>query len=168
MRAMRLHVRAMRRFGQTRLFAKVMPVLAPPVDRLAHKVSGGRVRIAQLFLPTLMLTAVGRRSGQPRTSPIAYVRDGDRYALAATNFGKPDHPAWSANLLANPDALITVDGEEIPVRARLAEPDERERLWQRFTAMWPAYDAYVARSGRIPRVFVLEPRAGEPDVTGSP
>ena len=159
MQRMDLHVRAMRRFGRTRLFGVVMPVLAPPVDRLAHRLSGGRLRVGQLFLPTLMLTTMGRRSGQPRATPVAYVREGDGFALLATNFGKPDHPAWSANLLAQPDALVTVDGGPLPVRARLAEGAERDRLWRRFNEVWPAYETYVQRSGRTPRMFVLEPRA---------
>ena len=151
--------RTMRRFGRTRLFAAIMPTLAPPADRLAHRLSGGRVVLAQIFLPTLVLTATGRRSGQLRQTPVAYVRDGDRFALAATNFGKAQHPAWSANLLTNPRAAVVVDGVEQMVVARLAEPGERERLWDAFTAMWPAYDTYVERSGRTPRIFVLEPEA---------
>lgn len=146
------------RAGRKRWFAWVGARVAPHVDRAFARVSGGRT-LARLFAPTLLLTAVGRRSGQPRTVPLLYVAYGDAYALAATNWGQAHHPAWSSNLLANPDATITIDGREQPVRARLATDAERAELWPRFTRMWPAYADYAERiTTRDVRMFLLEPR----------
>ncbi len=108
-------------------------------------------------LPSLLLTTTGRRSGLPRTVPLLYVPDGARYVVIASNWGQQHHPAWSANLLAEPDATVSIHGHDVAVRARLADPAERDRLWPSITRTWPAYDTYVERSGRDIRVFLLEP-----------
>jgi deazaflavin-dependent oxidoreductase (nitroreductase family) len=130
-----------------------------PVDTWIQRRTGGRLTvIGRHGLPSLLLTTTGRRTGQPRTVPLLYLPDGDRYVVIASNWGQQHHPAWSGNLLANPEATVSVDGRETAVRARLADPAERERLWPAITRVWPAYDTYVERSGRDIRVFVLEPR----------
>lgn len=157
--AQRTRADLVRRAGHTRLFAEVGKRIAPPVDRTLHRLSGGRLHAAEGLLPTLLLVHTGRKTGREHHTPLAYVRHGDGYALAATNWGQPEHPAWSSNLLANPDAYVEVDGGVTPVRARLVTEEEREELWPRFVAMWPAYDTYVERaSNRDVRVFLCDPR----------
>jgi deazaflavin-dependent oxidoreductase (nitroreductase family) len=104
-----------------------------------------------------MLTTTGRRTGQSRCQPLLYTLDGNGYVVVATNWGFPTHPGWSANLLANPAAIIEVRGRRIPVRAVLAEGSERERLWQLVTPGWRAYQTYAAAAERTMRVFLLVP-----------
>lgn len=144
------------KLGHTRWFAAVMKRVAPPVDRLLYGRFGGRTLGAGP--PTLLLTTVGRKSGRERTVPLLYVRhEGDALAVAASNWGQEHHPAWSENLLANPEARVTVGHETFSCRARLAGADEKAALWPRFVELWPAYDTYQSRSGRDIRVFILEP-----------
>ncbi|TWD73387.1 deazaflavin-dependent oxidoreductase (nitroreductase family) [Kribbella amoyensis] len=131
-----------------------------PVDRWLQQRTGGRLTIiGRTALPSLLLTTTGRKSGLPRTVPLLYAPDGDAFVITASNWGQQHHPAWSANLLAAPDAVVAISGDrEIPVRAVLAEGAERERVWPLVCKVWPAYDTYVERSGRDVRVFVLTPR----------
>lgn len=132
---------------------------AVPADRWLQRKTGGRITIiGRTALPTLLLTTQGRKSGLPRTVPLLYAPDGDRFVVTASNWGQQNHPAWSANLLACKEATVSLPGgREIPVRAVLAEGTERDRVWPLVTRVWPAYDTYVERSGRAIRVFVLTP-----------
>jgi deazaflavin-dependent oxidoreductase (nitroreductase family) len=142
----------------SRRWLKTIGLASAPMDRFVGRVSHGRITSTGLLgLPSLMLTTTGRRSGQQRCQPLLYTLDGDGYVVVATNFGLPTHPGWSANLLANPDAIIEVRGRRIPARAELAEGSERERLWRLVTPGWPAYETQAAASGRIVRVFRLVP-----------
>lgn len=157
--AQRKRAELVRRAGHTQVFAEVGKRIAPPIDRTLHRLSGGRLHAAEGFLPTLLLVHTGRKTGREHHTPLAYVRHDDAFALAATNWGQGQHPAWSSNLLADPEAYLEVDGGVTPVRARLVTEQEREELWPRFVAMWPAYDTYVERAAnRDIRVFLCEPR----------
>src|SRR5690606_9897492 len=108
-------------------------------------------------LPSLLITTTGRTTGKPRTNPLLYAPDGDGFVVIGSNWGQAHHPAWSANLLANPHATVTVQGTPISVRARLAEGAERERLRALLLRVWPAYATYEQRAaGRTLRIFRLE------------
>ena len=74
-----------------------------------------------------------------------------------SNFGREQHPAWTANLRANPEAAVTFRGRTLPVRATLLDADEKAAVWPRLTAVWPNYDRYTEVSGRDLRVFRLVP-----------
>jgi deazaflavin-dependent oxidoreductase (nitroreductase family) len=154
---MNLWKRLWRRLGHTRGFAAVFKRIAPPIDRFFNRITRGRHVFADTVLPTLILVHTGRRSGKPFRTPVSYVRVGDGWALAGTNFGQAHHPGWSVNLMANPDAMVEVGGRKTPVRARLVDHAEKADIWPRFVDMWPAYNTYVTRSKRDIRVFVLEP-----------
>jgi deazaflavin-dependent oxidoreductase (nitroreductase family) len=104
-----------------------------------------------------MLTTVGRRTGQERTTPLLYVRDGTRFIVAGTNWGQAKEPDWALNLQANPEAWVRVGRERGVYRARVAGEDEERRLWPELQKIWPAYETYRERSGRKVNVFVLEP-----------
>jgi deazaflavin-dependent oxidoreductase (nitroreductase family) len=143
-----------RRLGDRSWFAALGRAYMP-LDRVIGRMTKGR--FVALGMPSLLLTTTGRKSGQPRTSPLLYVADGDAFVVIGSNWGQGHHPAWSSNLLANPDATVTLRGEYIPVHARLVEGAERERLRERLVRMWPAYTAYERRAGgRELRVFRLE------------
>jgi deazaflavin-dependent oxidoreductase (nitroreductase family) len=103
----------------------------------------------------LLLTTMGRTSGESRTTPLIHRTDGDRWVVVASKGGAPANPSWFENLQANPEATIQVGGEKVPVRATTAEGEERDRLWSLMTEVWPAYDEYQARTEReIPAVVL--------------
>jgi deazaflavin-dependent oxidoreductase (nitroreductase family) len=109
-------------------------------------------------VPSLILTATGRRSGEPRSTPLIFGRDGDRFIVIASLGGSDEDPGWYRNLAANPDAHVQVKGEHFSVRARTAEAEERARLWELMVEGYPPYADYQARTERRIPVVVLEPR----------
>lgn len=133
----------------TRLFYR-------PLDLLVYRVSGGRRGLSPRRA-VLYLTTIGRKTGTARRVPVLYLRDGDRYWVVASNFGRDRHPGWSANLLAHPEATVQVGRRSHPVRARLAGRDEKERLWPRLIRLYPAWKNYVEWTDRDFRLFCLEP-----------
>jgi deazaflavin-dependent oxidoreductase (nitroreductase family) len=156
--AVRRYSRLAQRLGQQRWFSAVGRRVAG-LDRFLYQHSGGRLTFARGMGPaTLVLTTIGRSSGQRRSVELLYCRVDGSYAVVASNWGQRQHPAWSANLLAQPDCWVLVGSTEVPVRARLADDAERDRLWTTLVAMWPAYRSYAERSGRDFRLFVLDPR----------
>jgi len=106
----------------------------------------------------LLLTTQGRRSGEPRTTPLIHRTDGDRWVIVASKGGAPLNPGWYENLKANPEVTIQVQGEEVPALAATAEGEERSRLWSKMTEVWPAYDDYQAHTDREIPVVVLSRR----------
>jgi deazaflavin-dependent oxidoreductase (nitroreductase family) len=148
----------LRRLGHKKWFASVGRVFVP-VDRALLRITKGKINaVGRSSLPTLLLTTIGAKSGLERTVPLMYCQDGDGFIVTASNWGQAHHPAWSANLIANPEATMDVGGRAVPVSAELAEGPLREQLWTKVTQVWPAYDTYEERSGRSIRVFRLTPR----------
>ena len=127
------------------------------LHRRIYRLTGGKVggRIANM--PVLLLTTTGRRSGKPRTQPLAYTRAGDGYAIIASKGGAAQHPLWYLNLRANPLAEVTVGRVTQKVRAREAEGEERERLWRQLADIYSGYDKYARKTSRRIPVMVLEP-----------
>ena len=125
-----------------------------PLYRLTRGRLGGRIGRA----PVLLLTTTGRKSGQARTAPVLYMRDGDRLVVIGSNAGNVKTPAWALNLTANPEAAVEVGARRHDVRARIAEGEERTDLWRRMNEQYAGFDDYRARTTREIRVFVLEPR----------
>jgi deazaflavin-dependent oxidoreductase (nitroreductase family) len=147
-----------RRLGSKRWFARMGRVIVP-LDRFVGKLTRGRFVSLNLHdLHSFLLTTTGRKTGRPRTQPLLYGRDGDAFVVVGSNWGQAHHPAWSGNLLANPDGVIMLAGQEIPVRAELVEGPDRSRLWELMRSQWPAYAQYEERAGRHIRVFRLIPR----------
>jgi deazaflavin-dependent oxidoreductase (nitroreductase family) len=142
----------------SRGFMRVGPKIVPHVDRALHKLSGGRFVLSSGMLPSLVLTATGAKSGQRRTTPLATRPEGDSWYVVGSNFGRDNHPAWTANLIANPDAEVSFRGTTTAVHAHLLTAEEKAEVWPRLVAFWPNYDVYVERSGRDLRVFRLDPR----------
>lgn len=146
------------RIWGTRPGAWVLRYTTQPLDHLLYRLSGGRVMVINLFLPTLMLTTTGAKSGLPRSMPLLYFRDGARIVLLASNWGQAHHPAWYYNLRANPGCSAVIGGRAADYTAREAEGPEREELWRRAVAFSPHYSVYQARTdGRRIPIIVLEP-----------
>ena len=143
---------------------RVWPALtrAAGLHTRAYRATGGRIGQSVPGVPGKMclLDHVGAKSGVERTAPLLYVRDGESVVLVASKGGYPKHPAWFHNLKANPETTVQVGGDRIPVRARVASPEERERLWPMAEKAWHGYRTYQQRSqGREIPLVVLEPRA---------
>jgi deazaflavin-dependent oxidoreductase (nitroreductase family) len=106
--------------------------------------------------PTLLLTTVGRKSGETWTTPLIYGRDGDRYVLIASAGGSARDPQWVGNVRANPEVQVQVGAERFTARAEVANAKERQHLWQLMTAVYPSYEVYQAESARTFPVLVLQ------------
>lgn len=104
----------------------------------------------------LLLTTKGRTTGEPRTSPLIYENDGDRYVIVASKGGAAEHPGWYRNLVEEPAVELQVWDEVFPARARTATGEERERLWKLAAEQWPDYDEYQKKTDREIPVVVLE------------
>ena len=104
----------------------------------------------------LLLTTKGRKTGQPRTTPLIYAEDGDRYVIVASKGGAPQHPGWYENLAKDPDVELRVRDDVFAAHARTAEGEERERLWAKANEVWRHYDEYAKKTDREIPVVVLE------------
>lgn len=155
---MSLYSHFVRRFGGRRWFAAIASRVAPGLDRIVYRLSRGRRIATPSSVPTLFLTTTGRRSGEPRTSALSFIGGEAEPIVVGTNWGKPHHPAWSANLIDDPRATIEYRGRRWQVTAVLVPVDDRAPLWADFDALYPAYASYRARLNRVPRMFRLVPR----------
>jgi deazaflavin-dependent oxidoreductase (nitroreductase family) len=158
-------VRLVQKVSSTRTFARVAPHVIPALDRAVHRLTRGRVLPSARMLPGVVLTARGARSGLPRRTPLACMPEGGTdgtlpagWLLVGSNFGRPGHPAWTANLLAHPDAEISWRGRDVPVTARLLEGEERAAAWRAALEFWPPYAVYQRRIDREIRLFRIVPR----------
>ncbi|MDH5676501.1 MAG: nitroreductase family deazaflavin-dependent oxidoreductase [Myxococcales bacterium] len=153
----------LRKIGPSRLFAAVYRHLGPMIDPWLHKKTGGRIGSRLYGFTALLLCTTGAKSGKPRTSPLIYARDGDDFLVVGTNFGTKNHPAWTANLRAQPRAAIEVGQERLQVEAEQLDDAGFAQHWPKFSSIYPGYDAYLKRlTDRTPRMFRLRPVGVEP------
>ena len=126
--------------------------------RAVFQTTRGRVAGRMFRMPVVMLTTTGRRSGKRRhtmlTSPV---QEGDRVILVASWGGDDRHPTWFLNLREHPDVEIVMEGERRPMRARVADAAERERLWSAIVEHYKGYSQYQTRTDREIPVVILEP-----------
>jgi deazaflavin-dependent oxidoreductase (nitroreductase family) len=120
--------------------------------------TGGKLGGQMFKRPMVLLTTTGRKSGQPRVTPLLAHPDGDRFLLIGSNGGDDRTPQWVQNLMANPDATIELDAETIPVRATIATAEEKQVLWPKATAAYKGYDAYQRKTERDIPVVILTRR----------
>ena len=106
--------------------------------------------------PTLLLTTIGRESGNPNTTPLIYGRDGDRYILVASRSGAPWNPGWYRNLSKTPDVEIQIKTGHFRAHARTATTEEKPDLWSIMAKLWPPFLEYQTRTNRDIPVVVLE------------
>ena len=104
----------------------------------------------------LLLTTTGRKSGEKRTAPLIYAKDGDRYVIVASKGGAPEDPGWYQNLAKTPEVELQVKDEVFRARAHDAKGEERERLWKLANTVWKYYDDYAKKTDREIPVVVLE------------
>lgn len=131
------------------------PVITP-LDRMLFRVSGGRWKLSAPMVPSLVLFSTGAKSGLRRETPLmCFPQPDGTWYIAGSNFGRTEHPAWSHNLMAEPDAEIHYRRELIPVRARLLTAEESDRTWPLLDQQWPGYRDYELTARRSIRVFHL-------------
>jgi deazaflavin-dependent oxidoreductase (nitroreductase family) len=144
--------------SRTALFRRVGPKIMPPLERVMNRLTGGRVQFSGLGVPTLVLHTIGAKSGLERDTVLMYCPDGDEMLVVGSNFARDRHPAWTANLLAHPDAAVSRHGRRTDVRATPLDDVERELTWPKLERNWPGYRQYEVAAGRTLRVFRLTPR----------
>ena len=108
------------------------------------------------ILPTLLLTTRGRKSGEPRPLPLIYGTVGESYVVIASKGGMPKHPLWYRNLEAHPECEVQVGEKHVAARSRVAEGEERERLWNQMAEIYPPYIDYQKATERTIPVVVLD------------
>ena len=122
-----------------------------------YRETNGEVGYIWNGVPTLLLTTIGRRTGEARTTPLIFGRYEEDFLVVASMGGAPTHPKWYRNLLAQPSADIQVRADRISVMARTAGDAEKPRLWKIVTDAWPNYDVYQSRTDRVIPLVVLSP-----------
>ena len=120
------------------------------------RANGGKLGGGFDGAPMLLLHSTGARSGEERVHPVMYQQVGDDVAVFASKAGAPTNPDWFHNLVANPDATIEIGTETVPVRARVAEGEERERIWETQKERYPGFAEYEEKTDRVIPVVILE------------
>jgi deazaflavin-dependent oxidoreductase (nitroreductase family) len=110
--------------------------------------------------PLVILRTTGARSGEHRETPLVYTRSGDDYVVIASKGGAPSNPSWYHNLVADPLVTLEILGETFRASARVAEGEERDRLYRNQAAMMPAFAEYEQKTSRTIPVVVLERISG--------
>jgi deazaflavin-dependent oxidoreductase (nitroreductase family) len=150
---------AVARFSRTLFFRRVGPTIMPPLERVMTVLTRGRVQLSGLLVPSLVLHSIGAKSGIERDTTLMYCPEPHgRILITGSNFARDTHPAWTSNLLAHPDAAVSVKGRRVDVRAQLVGDDERDAVWAYIERQWPGYRGYERASGRVLRIFRLTPR----------
>jgi len=134
----------------------------PPLEKAFAKLSGGRTPLSGLLVPSLVLHTIGAKSGLERDTPLMYCPEPDgRMLVTGSNFARESHPAWTSNLMAHPDAAVTVKGRRIAVHATRIPDDRLDETWAWIENQWPGYRGYERSSGRTLRIFRLAPSTGQ-------
>ena len=124
-----------------------------------YEASDGRVGASSSQGPMLLLSTVGRRSGQTRTTPLLFMRDEDDFVVVGSNGGRPQPPAWVLNLEAEPEATVRDGRRTLSVVAETVGPEERRELWSRLHEFYPGWTHYQTLTERPLPVIRLRPTA---------
>ena len=129
-----------------------------------YRLTGGRVggtwRIGSALrrgVPICLVTTIGRKTGQPRTTPLLYLPDGENVVVVASQGGLPRNPQWSLNVVANPDVTVQIGRSKRTMRAHVADDAERAVLWPRLVELYADFESYQSWTDRVIPVVVCEP-----------
>jgi len=123
-----------------------------------YRLSGGRLGARAFGNSILLLTVIGRKTGKRRSTPLLYFKDGDDLLIVASKGGHPKHPVWYKNLVANPDIMVQIGHEKIPMRAATATEDEKSRLWPEIVRAYKGYEEYQRKTTRNIPIVILKKR----------
>lgn len=144
---------------RTKFAHRVFTPMIAPMQLWLYRATRGRFQFSAMLVPSLVLVTTGAKSGLRRETPLmCFPRPDGAYLVAGSNWGRPEHPAWTANLIAHPDVEIVVSKRTILVRAHLLQNAERDAAWPVLEAQWPNYREYERRADRPLRIFRLVPR----------
>ena len=159
-RRLRLHEALGERLAMSRIGSRVGMHLAPRIDKVLIPRTNGRLSVAGANR-TGLVTTTGAKSGKPRTNPLTLIEDSDGLLAIGSNYGRPKHPGWSANLLAHPECTIEYKGPPRQYRAELLSGQERADAWTKAVDFFAGYEAYRDKCApREIRVFRLRPVEG--------
>jgi deazaflavin-dependent oxidoreductase (nitroreductase family) len=128
-----------------------------------YRRSDGRIAGKAKGRPLLLLTAPGRKTGQPRTVSVTYFEHNGSYVVAASAGGMKSDPQWIKNLAATPTAHIQLGAREMDVKVRIATGEERDVLWRDVvTAQAPFFTGYQEKTRRTIPIALLDPVPGSP------
>jgi deazaflavin-dependent oxidoreductase (nitroreductase family) len=122
-----------------------------------YRLSNGKLGGTFQSSPVALLTTTGRKSGEPRVSPLLYLREGGRVVLVASQGGRDTNPMWYLNIKANPEVSVQIKGEVLQLQARDANADERGEYWPKLTAMYPTLDDYQSWTDRVIPIVICDP-----------
>lgn len=108
-------------------------------------------------LPTLLLTVVGRKSGEKRTTPLVFLQHGKDMVVVGSLAGYDSHPAWYLNVSANPSCWVQLDDKKMSVVAHNASDEERKELWPKLVALFPTWGYFQSQTERPFSIVVLTP-----------
>lgn len=130
-------------------FTRVIIKWMSKTNVIAYRATGGRVggkwrvgSAAKSGLPICLLTTTGRKSGEPRVSPLLFLEDGDRVVLVASQGGQPKNPLWYLNLKSDPNVTVQIRSDVRHLVAKVADDAEHAELWPKLVAMYPEFDDY--------------------------
>ncbi len=146
--------------GSRRWFAAFVRRFGARFERLAYRITRGRLTPSGWIAPVLLLTTTGRRSGRERTTPLMYIRDGANFVVSCENFGQSRQSAWPLNLDAEPHARVQVGSNVFECHARRLDYEEADRYWPALVESYPGHATYRERSG-VRHTFVLKPEPSE-------
>lgn len=145
----------LKRLGATRLGVWAIKHVVTPLDRRLYRWTHGRfLTSGRPLAPTLLLSTTGRKTGQPRTTPVFYLRDGRHLILCNVNPGFERPNPWTLNIRAQPVVDVQIGGWNGRYHAREATEEETTHYWPQLVQMWPAYQQHFTRSGQR-SIFVL-------------
>jgi deazaflavin-dependent oxidoreductase (nitroreductase family) len=139
---------------------RVVSNLNVAVYRWTGGILGSKWRVGSAFpwgVPVLLLTTIGRKSGQPRTKPLLFIEEGDKVILWASQGGLAKDPLWYKNLESNPECEVQILRRKMKMRARTASHDEREAFWPKAVAHYPDLASYATWTDRVIPMVILEP-----------
>ncbi|MGE5696952.1 MAG: nitroreductase family deazaflavin-dependent oxidoreductase [Candidatus Sericytochromatia bacterium] len=122
-----------------------------------YKATGGKAGGTFKKAPVALLTTTGRKTGEPRVSPLLYMRDGNRVVVVASRGGSERNPLWYLNLKADPKVTVQIKDEVLHLTARDATDEERATLWPRLVEMYPDFDDYQSWTERKIPIVICEP-----------
>ena len=154
--------RPMVAFSTTHLGSWLIKTMTPLDRRLLIRSRGRLTALGPIGAPLLLLTTTGAKSGRPRTTPLIYAKDGDGLIVVGSNFGQERHPAWTGNLIADPQAVVTMAGQDIPVVATRLHGEQAEAAYASMEQVARTYTEYRSRTDRQIRVFRLTKAALQP------
>jgi len=135
-----------------KLFRSILHIFVS-LYRSTHGKFGGRIQGLQV----LLLTTIGRKTGEQRTTPLGYFMEDDNYVVTASNAGFDTHPAWFHNLRTNSHVTIEIKDQQMQAEAQVAPPEKRNVLWSKLIALSPAYANYATKTSREIPLVILHP-----------